>query len=38
MTLVDGIVRYDHGVFPHVDHEKIYANVRQSCQRILAEL
>ena len=38
MTLVDGQVRYENGEFPHLDIEKIYAQVEASRQRILGEL
>ncbi|MBR0354505.1 MAG: amidohydrolase family protein, partial [Oscillospiraceae bacterium] len=38
LTMVDGQVRYENGDWPHLDIEKIYAQVESSRRRILAEL
>ena len=38
LTMVDGQVRYENGDWPHLDIEKIYAEVESSRRRILAEL
>ncbi len=38
LTMVDGIVRYENGDWPHLDIEKIYAQVDKSCQRIISSL
>ena len=38
LTMVDGQVRYENGDWPHLDIEKIYAEVESSRRRILSEL
>jgi len=38
MTLVDGEIRYEQGEFPHLDIEKVCAEVENSRLRILGEL
>ncbi|MBO7667265.1 MAG: amidohydrolase, partial [Firmicutes bacterium] len=38
LTMVDGQVRYENGDWPHLDIEKIYAQVESSRRRILSEL
>jgi 5-methylthioadenosine/S-adenosylhomocysteine deaminase len=38
LTMVDGQVRFEAGDWPHLDIEKIYAQVESSRRRILAEL
>ena len=38
LTMVDGEVRYENGDWPHLDIEKIYAEVENSRRRILSEL
>lgn len=34
LTMVDGCILYDHGTFPTIDTEKVYAQIEKSCQRI----
>ena len=38
LTMVNGQVRYENGDWPHLDIEKVYAEVESSRRRILAEL
>ena len=38
LTMVDGQIRYENGDWPHLDIEKIYAEVERSRRRILSEL
>ena len=38
LTMVDGEIRYENGDWPHLDIEKIYAEVENSRRRILSEL
>ena len=38
LTMVDGQIRYENGDWPHLDIEKIYAEVERSRCRILSEL
>lgn len=38
LTMVDGQVRYENGDWPHLDMERIYAEVESSRCRILSEL
>ena len=38
LTMVDGVIRYENGDWPHLDIEKIYAETEQSRLRILDEL
>ena len=38
LTMVDGEVRYENGDWPHLDIERIYAEVERSRRRILSEL